>query len=66
MAVEKKKTMEEMEKEFFQTVRPTSILQRFIDPAEIANLVAYLSSDLSKATNGAAVLADGGVIKSAF
>jgi NAD(P)-dependent dehydrogenase (short-subunit alcohol dehydrogenase family) len=66
LATEKGKTIEEIEKEFFQTVRPTSVLQRFIDPDEIASLVAYLSSDLSVATNGAAVRADGGVIKSAF
>lgn len=55
-----------MEKEFFETVRPTSILQRFIEPDEIASVVACLSSDLSIATNGAAVRADGGVIRSAF
>jgi len=62
----KNKTIQEIEKEFFQTIRPTSILQQFIDPYEIASLVAYLSSDLSIATNGAAVRADGGVVKSAF
>jgi NAD(P)-dependent dehydrogenase (short-subunit alcohol dehydrogenase family) len=66
LANEQGKTVQEIEKEFFQTVRPTSILQRFIDPDEIASLVAYLSSDLSIATNGAAVRADGGVIKNAF
>jgi NAD(P)-dependent dehydrogenase (short-subunit alcohol dehydrogenase family) len=66
LATERNKTIEEMEKEFFETVRPTSILQRFIDPDEIASIVAYLSSDLSIATNGAAVRADGGVIRSAF
>ncbi|WKN49138.1 SDR family NAD(P)-dependent oxidoreductase [Nocardioides sp. Arc9.136] len=41
---------------------PTSLLQRFIDPAEIAHLVAYLASPLSSATNGAALRADGGVL----
>jgi len=66
LANEQGKTIQEVEKEFFQSVRPTSILQRFIDPDEIASLVAYLSSDLSIATNGAAVRADGGVVKSAF
>ncbi|MDB4923241.1 SDR family NAD(P)-dependent oxidoreductase [Mucilaginibacter sp.] len=66
LAAENGKTIGEIEKDFFQTMRPTSILQRFIDPDEIASLVAYLSSDLSIATNGAAVRADGGVIKSAF
>ena len=42
----------------------TSLLQRFIEPAEIANLVLYLASPLSSATNGAAVRADGGVLTS--
>lgn len=41
---------------------PTSLLQRFIEPNEIANLVAYLSSPLSLATNGASLRADGGVL----
>ncbi|HJA61420.1 MULTISPECIES: SDR family oxidoreductase [unclassified Brevibacterium] len=43
-------------------VRDTSLLQRFIAPSEIANLVAYLASPLSSATNGAALRADGGVL----
>lgn len=40
----------------------TSLLERFIDPGEIANLAAYLASPLSSATNGAALRADGGVL----
>jgi NAD(P)-dependent dehydrogenase (short-subunit alcohol dehydrogenase family) len=40
----------------------TTLLERFIDPAEIASLVAYLASPLSSATNGAALRADGGVL----
>lgn len=40
----------------------TSLLQRFIEPEEIANLVLYLASPLSSATNGAALRADGGVL----
>jgi NAD(P)-dependent dehydrogenase (short-subunit alcohol dehydrogenase family) len=40
----------------------TSLLQRFIEPAEIAHLAVYLASPLSSATNGAAVRADGGVL----
>lgn len=56
----------EMEKVFFTSMRGTSILKRFIKPEEIANLVTYVASPLSAATNGAALRADGGVIKSAF
>ncbi len=40
----------------------TSLLQRFIEPDEIANLAVYLASPLSSATNGAALRADGGVL----
>lgn len=43
-------------------VRPTSLIQRFIEPREIASLVAYLASPLSSATNGATLRADGGVL----
>ncbi|NYG21185.1 NAD(P)-dependent dehydrogenase (short-subunit alcohol dehydrogenase family) [Agromyces hippuratus] len=43
-------------------VRSSSLLQRFIEPAEIASLVAYLASPRSSATNGAALRADGGVL----
>lgn len=40
----------------------TSLLERFIEPDEIANLAVYLASPLSSATNGAALRADGGVL----
>lgn len=40
----------------------TTLLERFIDPAEIASLAAYLASPLASATNGAAVRVDGGVL----
>jgi NAD(P)-dependent dehydrogenase (short-subunit alcohol dehydrogenase family) len=40
----------------------TSLLQRFIEPREIANLALYLASPLASVTNGAAVRADGGVL----
>ena len=54
------------EKEFFEKVRPTSLIKRFASPEEIASLVAHVASPLSSATTGAALRADGGVIKSAF
>ncbi|MGW9114095.1 SDR family NAD(P)-dependent oxidoreductase [Microbacterium sp. NPDC055683] len=40
----------------------TTLLERFIEPREIAHLAAYLASPLSSATNGAAIRADGGVL----
>ena len=55
---------EQVESEFFQTVRPSSLLKRFTTTDEIANMVAFLCSEASSATNGAAVRADGGCIKS--
>jgi len=60
------KSFAEFEKEFFQKVRPTSLIKRFASPEEIASLVAYVASPLASATTGAALRADGGVIKSAF
>jgi NAD(P)-dependent dehydrogenase (short-subunit alcohol dehydrogenase family) len=56
----------EFEKEFFERVRPSSLLKRFATPQEVANLVAYVCSPLSSATNGAPLRVDGGVIRSCF
>ena len=54
----------QVERDFFATARPSSLLQRFADPAEVAPLVAFLASPLSAATNGAALRAEGGVVRS--
>ena len=56
----------EFEKEFFEKARPTSLLKRFTTPEEVANMVIYVCSQASSATNGAALRVDGGVVKSAF
>ncbi|MFO1512775.1 MAG: SDR family oxidoreductase [Verrucomicrobiota bacterium] len=63
LAAGAKQSAEEFEKEFFRSVRPTSLLQRFATVDEVANVVAYLSSPLASATNGAAVRVDGGVLR---
>lgn len=52
---------EEAERRFMETERPTSLLKRLIRPEEIGNFITYLASDLSSATTGAALRADGGV-----
>jgi NAD(P)-dependent dehydrogenase (short-subunit alcohol dehydrogenase family) len=54
--------IKDIEAEFFATARSASILQRMIDAAEVANLVAYLASPRSSATNGAALRAEGGLV----
>jgi NAD(P)-dependent dehydrogenase (short-subunit alcohol dehydrogenase family) len=55
-------TLAELEAEFFRRHRPTSLLQRLIEGEEVANLVAYLASPLSAATNGAALRVEGGIL----
>lgn len=53
-----------VEREFFRKARPTSLLQRFATPEEVAAVVAFVCSPLASAINGAAVRADGGVVRS--
>jgi NAD(P)-dependent dehydrogenase (short-subunit alcohol dehydrogenase family) len=52
------------EKEFFRSVRPSSLLKRFATPEEVAAMVVYVCSPLASATNGAALRIDGGVVRS--
>lgn len=54
----------DIEKEFFKSIRPSSLLQRFATPDEVAAMVTYVASPLSAATNGAALRVEGGVIRS--
>ena len=51
---------------FFKNVRTTSLLERFANPKEIADMVVFLSSPLSSATNGSAIKADGGSVPGIF
>jgi NAD(P)-dependent dehydrogenase (short-subunit alcohol dehydrogenase family) len=60
------KPFAEFEAEFFKTVRPSSLLKRFATTEEVANLVTYVCSPLSAATNGAALRVDGGVVQACF
>jgi NAD(P)-dependent dehydrogenase (short-subunit alcohol dehydrogenase family) len=63
LASNARQTPAEFEKEFFRSVRPTSLLQRFATVDEVANMVTYVCSPLASATNGAAVRVDGGVVR---
>jgi NAD(P)-dependent dehydrogenase (short-subunit alcohol dehydrogenase family) len=60
------KSFEDFETEFFEKVRPTSLIKRFAAPEEVAALVTFIASPLASATTGAALRVDGGVVKSAF
>jgi NAD(P)-dependent dehydrogenase (short-subunit alcohol dehydrogenase family) len=55
---------EQAQREFMLRHRPQSLLQRLIEPEEIANMVVYLSSPYASATTGAAVRVDGGYVDS--
>ena len=66
VAREQKLTKSEVEKWFFSNIRPTSLLKRFETPEEIASVVVFVASTQSVAINGAAVRAEGGVVRSIF
>jgi NAD(P)-dependent dehydrogenase (short-subunit alcohol dehydrogenase family) len=55
--------VEDVEKEFFRSMRPTSLLKRFSTPQEVAAMVVYVCSPVAAATNGAALRVDGGVVR---
>ncbi len=55
-----------VEREFFQTVRPSSLIRRFATPDEVASMVVYVCSGLASATTGSALRVDGGVVRAIF
>lgn len=64
LAAQKGVALAEVEKDFFEKTRPSSLIRRFADPSEVASLVAYVASPLSAVTNGASLRAEGGIIHS--
>jgi NAD(P)-dependent dehydrogenase (short-subunit alcohol dehydrogenase family) len=63
MALQQNKSKEQVEREFFELARPSSLLKRFAAVEEVAAMVTYIASELSSATNGAALRVDGGVVR---
>jgi len=63
MAKSRGMTPKEVEADFFKTVRPASLLQRFEEPDEIATITTFLASPLASGTNGAAIRVEGGVVR---
>jgi NAD(P)-dependent dehydrogenase (short-subunit alcohol dehydrogenase family) len=66
MAKQQNVSPSEIERQFFQSARPTSLLKRFETPEEVAAVVAFVASTHGVAINGAAVRAEGGVVRSIF
>lgn len=58
------RTDEERELEFFRRIKPTSLIERFIRPEEVAEMTAFIASPLASATNGAALKVEGGIVPS--
>lgn len=63
MAAQRGISFAAMEKEFFDTARPSSLLRRFATVEEVANMIVYLCGAGASATNGAALRVDGGVVR---
>ncbi|MCX4451043.1 SDR family NAD(P)-dependent oxidoreductase [Streptomyces sp. NPDC087866] len=55
---------DEAQHAFMVRHRPQSLLQRLIEPEEIAHMVVYLASPLASATTGGALRVDGGYVDS--
>jgi len=66
MAMGRGVTPAQIERDFFETVRPSSLLKRFETTEEVAAVVAFIASTQSVGINGAAVRAEGGVVRSIF
>ncbi|HET6250070.1 MAG TPA: SDR family oxidoreductase [Tepidisphaeraceae bacterium] len=64
LARQQNKSRADVERDFFIHMRPTSLLKRFATADEVANMVTYVCSPQASATNGAALRADGGVVRS--
>ncbi|HKN10613.1 MAG TPA: SDR family oxidoreductase, partial [Pseudomonadota bacterium] len=63
MAAQRGSDAATIEREFFATARPSSLLRRFASPEEVAAMIAYVCSTQASATTGAALRVDGGVVR---
>lgn len=66
MAAEAGQPVADIEREFFNRARPSSLIKRFAEPTEIAAMVTYIVSPLASATTGAALRVDGGIVRNPF
>jgi NAD(P)-dependent dehydrogenase (short-subunit alcohol dehydrogenase family) len=66
MAKQQNKSKKQMEQDFFEHARPSSLLKRFATVDEVAAMMTYVAGEPSSATNGAALRVDGGVVRAIF
>ena len=59
-------TVDDLKRRTFTERRPASLIQRYATPEEVANLICYVCSKASSATNGAALRVDGGIVTNPF
>ena len=59
-------TMEALTSTMFTERRPASLIQRYATPEEVANMICYVCSKASSATNGAALRVEGGIVTNPF
>ncbi|MOA06552.1 D-beta-hydroxybutyrate dehydrogenase [compost metagenome] len=64
LARERGVSASEMEALFLKENRPSSLIRRFADPEEVANLCVYVASPQASATTGAALRVEGGIVES--
>jgi NAD(P)-dependent dehydrogenase (short-subunit alcohol dehydrogenase family) len=57
-------TQEEVEQNFLNTTRPSTLINRFATTEEVANLVVYVCSEQASGTTGSSLRVDGGVVRS--
>lgn len=65
-AIQENRSEKDVAEDFFKNTRTSSLIQRFAQPKEIADMAIFLASPLSAATNGAAIKVDGGSIPGIF
>lgn len=64
LAAERGVPVEQMEKLFLAENRPSTLLQRFATPEEVANMSVYAASPQASATTGTALRVEGGIVES--
>ena len=63
-AAKEGRALEDVKSDIFRDRRPTSLLKRYATPEEVANMICYVCSPASSATNGAALRVEGGIVRS--